>query len=114
MTCKKSNKNKIFFSVKPKLTVSDTTSLSGDSITFTCSTPGDASSSNIVYKLYKGTDEIATSPDINVGGSYTIASPTTADTDSYSCTATVDGGSESPKSYERDLNVVGKQRAHND
>ena len=95
------------FSVKPVLAVSDTTAEAGDDITFICTSPGDSTISN--FKLYKASDEVdpskyAESPE----GTFTLSNSTVGDTGTYTCTATADTGSESPKSADNLLDVVGK------
>ena len=98
--------------MKPVLTISDKTSEVGKPVTFTCSAPGDESKGTVVYKLYKGSDqESKASKEMANGGIYNMTGSSTDDTGSYSCTATVGSGSESPKSDGITLKVVGKPQA---
>ena len=95
------------FSVKPILAVSDTTAEAGDTITFICSSPGDSTISN--FKLYKASSEVDSSKYVeSPEGTFTLSNSTVGDTGTYTCTATADTGSESPKSADSLLDVVGK------
>ena len=96
------------FSVKPVLAIIATTAESGDTVIFTCTSPGDPSPGSIVYKLYHNDSPASTSDYVeSPDGTFTLSNSATSHDGAYKCTADVDSGGESDKSDPKDLAVVG-------